>query len=122
MNNPLARIRALHSEPLIRWFTELLTDQNSNLKCQLLSMELLLLLTYVEGSTGCELIWDQLSILFTDWLEWFDKILADDIAIHSSLYLNWNQLKIDYSTTFLLLINSILQGFNNKTALEILNF
>ncbi|CAI4387546.1 BDM_1a_G0026190.mRNA.1.CDS.1 [Saccharomyces cerevisiae] len=122
MNNPLARIRALHSEPLIRWFTELLTDQNSNLKCQLLSMELLLLLTYVEGSTGCELIWDKLSILFTDWLEWFDKILADDIAIHSSLYLNWNQLKIDYSTTFLLLINSILQGFNNKTALEILNF
>ncbi|AJR50422.1 ALS_1a_G0026700.mRNA.1.CDS.1 [Saccharomyces cerevisiae] len=122
MNNPLARIRALHSEHLIRWFTELLTDQNSNLKCQLLSMELLLLLTYVEGATGCKLIWDQLSISFINWLEWFGKILADDIAIHTSLYLNWNQLKIDYSTTFLLLINSILQGFNNKTALEILNF
>ncbi|CAI4039610.1 hypothetical protein SMKI_09G0160 [Saccharomyces mikatae IFO 1815] len=122
MNHPLARIRALHSDALIHWFTQLLTDRNSNLKCQLLSMELLLLLTYVEGSTGCKLIWDQLSLLFTVWMEWFDKILSDDITIHTSLYLNWNQLKIDYSTTFLLLINSILQGFNNKTALDILNF
>ncbi|EJS43330.1 bnr1p [Saccharomyces arboricola H-6] len=122
MNNPLARIRALHSEPLVHWFVQLLTDPSSNLKCQILSMELLLLLTYVEGSTGCKLIWDQLSISFTDWLDWFSKILADDVTTHTSLYLNWNQLKLDYSMTFLLLVNSILQGFNNKSALEILNF
>lgn len=122
MNNPLARIRALHSEPLISWFTQLLTDRNCNLKCQLLSMELLLLLTYVEGPTGCKLIWDQLSILFSNWLQWFGKILADDVKTHTSLYLNWSQLKIDYSMTFLLLINSILQGFNNKTALKIFSF
>ncbi|CAI2034800.1 hypothetical protein SEUBUCD646_0I00200 [Saccharomyces eubayanus] len=122
MNNPLARIRALHSESLVQWFVELLNERDSDLKCQLLSMELLLLLTYVEGSTGCNIIWNQLSISFTNWRDWFSKILTDDVAAHSSLYLNWDQLKTDYSMTFLLLINSILQGFSNKIALDILNF
>ena len=101
---------------------ELLNDRDSDLKCQLLSMELLLLLTYVEGSTGCKIIWNQLSISFSNWHDWFSKILTDDVASHTSLYLNWNQLKTDYSMTFLLLINSILQGFNNKIALDILTF
>lgn len=129
MNYAEGRHFILNCSNLIDYFCSLLNDKHTYLKIRTLSCELLLLLTYVDDQFGYEKVLNHLSPRFKSWLQQINILLSSktDPNMNSDMeklyakdnsfflqFTNTEQLRADFVSTALFLINSILQALSDK--------
>lgn len=117
MNYEDGRLAILNCSPLVYYFCSLLSDNVTHLRIKLLSAELLLLLTYVDDQFGYERVLTHLDGRLDSWVKVIEEILSAPSSNQHTIdetpsflqYVNTEQLTIDFVTTSLFLINSIVQ-------------
>ncbi|GAV52715.1 hypothetical protein ZYGR_0AG07060 [Zygosaccharomyces rouxii] len=129
MNYAEGRQFILNCSHLVDYFCSLLNDKYTYLKIRTLSCELLLLLTYVDDQLGYEKVLNHLSPRFKSWLQQVNILLSSKTApsLNSDVeklytkdnsfflqFTNTEQLRVDFASTTLFLINSILQALTDK--------
>lgn len=129
MNYPEGRGYILDSSQLVDYFCSLLGDRYVYLKIRTLSSELLLLLTYVDDQLGYEKVFAHLAPRLKSWLDQINQLLSSktDTVFNTDMeklytqdnsfflqFTNTEQLRVDFATTTLFLINSILQALSDK--------
>ncbi|GAV47701.1 hypothetical protein ZYGR_0H05470 [Zygosaccharomyces rouxii] len=129
MNYAEGRQFILNCSHLVDYFCSLLNDKYTYLKIRTLSCELLLLLTYVDDQLGYEKVLNHLSPRLKSWLQQVNTSLSSktDPILNSDMeklytqdnsfflqFTNTEQLRIDFASTTLFLINSILQALTDK--------
>lgn len=121
MNYEDGRLSILNRSPLVYYLCSLLSDNVTHLRIKLLSAELLLLLTYVDDQFGYERVLIHLDGRLCSWVKVIEGILSapasnqrpTDGAPSFLQYVSAEQLAIDFVTTSLFLINSIVQVLPN---------
>lgn len=129
MNYAEGRYFIVNCSGLVDYFCSLLNDKYTYLKIRTLSCELLLLLTYVDDQLGYEKVLNHLSPRLKSWLQQVNLLLSSktDPVFDSDVqklytkdnsfflqFTNTEQLRIDFVSTALFLINSILQALTDK--------
>ena len=129
MNYSDGRRHILNTSHLVDYFCSLLSDKSIYLKIRTLSSELLLLLTYVDDQLGYEKVLEHLAPRLRSWLAQVNQLLSSktDAVLNTDMeklytqdnsfflqFTNTEQLRVDFATTTLFLINSILQALSDK--------
>lgn len=118
LNHKQGRSDILNRPQLLEFFCHHLCDEVTRLKSRLVSVEMLLMLTYVDEDYGYEKVLHHLNPCFQGWFNYMTNTLASDPSeFKDSSFLGGlkpEKFRADFMTTSLLVINSIIQALPTK--------
>ncbi|SCV06229.1 LANO_0H24938g1_1 [Lachancea nothofagi CBS 11611] len=113
MNHENGRLAIVANPKIIEYLCSTLIEENRHLRVNLLSTELLLLLTYVENRGGRDTVVQHLDSRYSQWFDTIESILEnnnkEEVRTRVLSTFKPQQLLMDYCLTSMFLINSILQ-------------